>query len=104
MPLEKKEQRIKFRIENDPIHLVSVSTQYLILRSFCVSVCLSLSLSLQFYGSGSRPRFYDLFRLVHRQRLTIDRDDVLEGEEYTARRRAAVNHHCGGVELLLIGS
>ncbi|CAM9461228.1 unnamed protein product [Pylaiella littoralis] len=41
----------------------------------------------EFYGSGARPRFYDLYRLVHRQKQTVDDDEVLEEEEFTPRRR-----------------
>lgn len=40
----------------------------------------------KFYGSGARPRFYDLYRLVHRQKQTVDDDQALEEEEFTPRR------------------
>eukprot|EP00752_Nemacystus_decipiens_P004848 g4411.t1 len=44
------------------------------------------SFPAEFYGSGARPRFYDLYRLVHRQQQTVDDSQVLEEEEFTPRR------------------
>ncbi|CAM9219645.1 unnamed protein product [Ectocarpus fasciculatus] len=43
-------------------------------------------LPAEFYGSGARPRFYDLYRLVHRQKQTVDDDEALEEAEFTPRR------------------
>ncbi|CAM9700959.1 unnamed protein product, partial [Ectocarpus sp. 12 AP-2014] len=43
-------------------------------------------LPAEFYGSGARPRFYDLYRLVHRQKKTVDDDEALEESEFTPRR------------------
>ncbi|CAN0473331.1 unnamed protein product, partial [Ectocarpus sp. 8 AP-2014] len=43
-------------------------------------------LPAEFYGSGARPRFYDLYRLVHRQKQTVDDDEALEESEFTPRR------------------
>lgn len=43
-------------------------------------------LKLQYYGSGARPRFYDLYRLVHRQKQTVDDEGALEDGEFTPRR------------------
>lgn len=43
--------------------------------------------SSQFYGSCARPRFYDKYRLIHRQRHTVDSSEVLESEEFSPRRR-----------------
>lgn len=40
----------------------------------------------QFYGSAARPRFFDLYRLVHRQKQTVE-DEALEDSEFTPRRR-----------------
>eukprot|EP00903_Cladosiphon_okamuranus_P017705 g16304.t1 len=44
------------------------------------------SFPAEFYGSGARPRFYDLYRLVHRQKQTVDDDEALEEDEFTPRR------------------
>ncbi|CAM9358212.1 unnamed protein product, partial [Discosporangium mesarthrocarpum] len=41
----------------------------------------------QFYGPGARPRFYDLYRLAHRQAVTVDDQNFLQAGEKTPRQQ-----------------
>ncbi|CAM9494189.1 unnamed protein product, partial [Choristocarpus tenellus] len=65
---------------------------------------LGCKLPRQFYGSGARPRFYDLYRLVYRQKMSLDTGQFQDDKDLSPRElflRSTIDHGIPPVPIIV---